>query len=562
MRTVALLSLAGLSLIGCKNDYQITTANREAVDLELDVYSPTYGDFLGDEAIAVTGQVVPNYAVVEIEGEVVDVAPDGTFVHSIPVDGAYRIVDIEARVDTQEAGERIPVFSGQDPAETWPGGLTGRLLPQGMAELGEVLGAFVDDLGWADQLGGVLPSYSGDVISLNALGVFHDPTVVEITPAYGGMQALFSLRNVTINYELNVPIISYTETLSIGFERIAIGGMLIPILDDYGMLSLQLDDAQIDLDEPIFDFAFLEGWLFDIVVGAVSEWVIEPLGEILLDFVLDQFGTFEVGGPFEFEFDLLGTPLSLALTDLYGEELGLGLEAGIGLGEPVSDRDLGLPVPDASTPGAENAHLSVALHEGLIQVLMTDALLPMLGDFDLGTFAPLIGNAITTLPGGEQAPQGASWCLDFDPGTAYVARMQESANPLAVVYLPDFILDVGISEGGGVCNTWLKASLATELALGLDGTALDIGLTIPEGAVLEYGAEDVEEDEVIQALGSFLSGSLGLIAGGLLDIDLTDLLGDLGGGVLGDLQPEIVGSAPMDPAYEGLYGVSMRLWAD
>lgn len=566
MRTAALLTLAGLGLTGCSNDYQITTATRPDVELALDLYSPTYGEFLGDEAIAVTGKVVPAYAVVEIEGERVEVAADGSFVASLPVDGPYRIVDVDARVDTQEVRERVPVFSGLDPAETWPGGLTGRFLPKGMARLGEELGAFVDTLGWADQLSAVLPDYSGSVITLTSLGVSHDPTVVEITPARDGMQALASLRNVTVNYELYVPLISYTETLSVGFERIAVGGLLIPLLDDDGLLSLQLDDAQIDLDEPIFDFGFLQGWLFDIVVGAVNEWVIEPLGEVVLDLVLDQFGAFELGGPFAFEFDLLGTPLSFALTDLYGEELGLGLEAGIGLGEPVSEGRVELPLPDETTPGAEDADLSVALHEGLFQVLMGDALLPMLGDFDLGEFAPLIGTAITTLPGGEQAPAGAVWCLDFDPGTAYAARLQESTNPLAVVYFPDFVLDVGIAEGGGVCNTWLKASLATEIAFGLDGTALDLDISMPEGAVLEYGAEGVDEDELIAELGSFIAGSIGLVAGGLLDIDLADLLGELDTGVLGVLEPEVVGSSPLvdpeNPDLHGLYALSLTLWAD
>ena len=69
MRTALLPLSAGLALIGCNNDYQLTKAQRPDAELTLEVTSPTYGDFLGDELIAVTGTVSPNYAILEVEGE-------------------------------------------------------------------------------------------------------------------------------------------------------------------------------------------------------------------------------------------------------------------------------------------------------------------------------------------------------------------------------------------------------------------------------------------------------------------------------------------------------------
>ena len=567
MRATAILALAGLSLIGCRNDYQLQTAQRDDAVLALEVTSPSYGEFMGAEEITVTGTVSPHYAILEIEGEPVDVAADGSFAVSLPVDGAYRIVDVDARLDVQEEGARIPVFSGLDPLLTWPGGITGRLLPAGMTKLGEALGATIDETGWADSISSALPGYASGVVNLTPLGVFHDPTVVELSPATDGMDALFSLRNITIEYEISAPAIGFTETMVIGYERVAIGGTLVPELDTAGVIWLALTDAQIDLDEPIFEFGLLNGWLFDIVVGGINEWVIEPLGEILLNVVLDNFGTFELGGPFDFDLDLLGTPMQIRLSDLFADLGGLGLELGVGLGEPASLEPLGMPVPDETTAGVPGAHVAIALHEGLFQLLMADALLPFLSQgLDLsGTYGDLIGAGITSLPGGEQAPAGDGWCIALDPGTAYVARLQESTDPLAVVYLPDFIVDVGIKQGG-VCETWLKASLAMELGLGLDGTALDLGIDVAEGAVLEYGAEDVDEQAVVAGLGQYISGTLGLLAGGLIDLDLGAMLGSLDGGLLGDLDPQVVGSAELidaeNPELEGLYAISLLLWAE
>ena len=121
-------------------------------------------------------------------------------------------------------------------------------------------------------------------------------------------------------------------------------------------------------------------------------------------------------------------------------------------------------------------------------------------------------------------------------------------------------------EQGGQCYTWLKTSLAVELGLGLDGTALDLSLAVPDGAVLEYGASEYDEAEVVSGLGGLFSTLLTTVGGSLFDLDLGTLLGDLGGGALGDIQPDIVGSAEMidsdNPDLEGLYAISIRLWAE
>ena len=566
--SASLLVLSALA--GCNNDYVITPS-RVADTLSLELTSPTYGEFMGSEAIVVAGVVSPPVATLMVEGQRVRPAKDGSFEVTLPVDHAYRIVDVEASLDGQVAEARVPVFRGHDPVETWPGGITARLLPAGLTKLGEAVGLLIDGLGWADQVNAVLPGYSDSNVSFTPVGLLHDPTVVELESTNDGLDAIFTLNNLTLNYDIEVPFIGLQETFIIGYEQVAIGGMLIPELDEDGLVYLSLTDAVIDLGDPIFELGFLQGCLFDIVVGALNDWIVEPLGELLLDFVLDSVGSIELGGPFEFDLDLLGTPLQAKLAKLVTEVDGLGLELGMGIGEPAPSAPLDLAIPGLGAPYSSGAQATLAVHEGILQIVMADALLPYLSaGLDLGgSFGSIIGAGITQLPGGEQAPEGDGWCLSLDPGTAYVARMQEGTELLGTIYLPDFVIDTGIQQGG-VCNTWLKASLAVELGLKLeDGSKLGLDLQVPEGKVLEYGATVDDEDAVVAGLGDYLGGTLGLLAGSLLDIDLADLLSGLGGegGLsLGELEPKLVGSAPLlneDGTWtEGLYAVSIKVWAD
>jgi hypothetical protein len=336
---------------------------------------------------------------------------------------------------------------------------------------------------------------------------------------------------------------------------------------------VDLDDVQVELDG--VDALVLE-WVLD----AVSDYITEPLAELLGGFVTDSLGTLELGGPFEFETSLLDTSVAVALDDVYGEVDGLGAGLGMALGSDASLDDLpelDLAAPRADEVGDLQAQMAIALHEGLFQTLLSSTLLDMLTqEMDLsGTLGDLMATGITSLPGGDDAPDGDGWCIALDPGTARVARMQEGTAPLAYLYLPDLRFDVGILDGSS-CEDWLSASLALEIGVMVeDGTKLSMDIAVPDGAVLYYGADaGWEESEVIDGLSSYLQTILALV-GGALEFDLADILGGLGdmgeGGdvltpLLGDLAPEITGSdALLDDSgtpIEGLYAVSLTLWSE
>ena len=528
------------------------------IDFDLEVTSPAYGAFLGDAPVLVEGRVSRTAAVVTVEGEEVDVADDGTFSVELPVGYAYRNVDIAAELYGVERTERIPVFRGHDPADTWPDGLTLRLGPEGLDNLGVMVGGMIDDLGWDAMILDALPVIETDVLNLVPVAVTHAPTVVELTPAEAGIDAAVSLRDVAIELSLEVPDLGLVVPVSVGYTEIDIGALAVPEVDDAGMVSLVLTDAVLDLQEPVVTVADLDGVLLELLMEAVS-WPLEPMSETLLTMVLDNFGVLELGGPFAFQTDLMGTSVDLRLSDLYGDLAGVGGALGLGLGEPAPVGPLPIPTPAELPPGAD---VAVGLHEGLIQVMVAKAgLLDMLHqDIELaGAMGEVLGSGIRALPGGDDAPDdGDGWCLAVDPGTAWVTRLQEGTDPLAAIYLPDALVEIGVMDGSS-CDDWLVARVALEVGLEVDGTALGIDLAVPEGVIVEYGAEGEDEEEVIAALGTWLESVMGLL-GGMMDLDLADLMGGGELGMLGDISPEVVDSRPLEGGPEGLYAVSLSLW--
>ena len=526
--------------------------------LALHVGSPGYGAFLGDDSALVTGWVRPADAVLVVNDA--EVTPDdhGFFALELPLAGEVMVVDVQASHEGQSARERLPVFWGHDPLETWPGGLGLRLTDDGLDALGGVVATMIDDLGWEEQLSAGLPGYESDWLDLTPQGVSHTETVVELTPSEEGIDTAVALVELELVYVLD--LLGYEVELGIGFEEVGLSLLALPGLDDEGMIWLSLSGSGVVLGEPILTLGDLDtSWLE--AIGGVINGLLEPIGEALLDALLATAGELELGGPFAFETDLMGTALEARLQELGSDDLGVRAGLGIGLGEAAPD-ELDLPVP----VGVDGAQAAVALHEGVFQLLLQSDLLSMLeSELQLaGDFGELIGGAIRALPGGEDAPDDAEgWCLELDPGTARVARLQEGTAPLAKLYLPDLRVTASTMKNGA-CFDWLEASLLLEIGLGVDGTALDMQLDVTDGAVLAYGADEGwDEDEIVAGLGSFVETAVGLL-GGSLGFDLADLLGgaDLGIEGLEGLSPSVLASERLyeDEVWvEGLYDVSLSL---
>ncbi|RME20503.1 MAG: hypothetical protein D6798_20375 [Deltaproteobacteria bacterium] len=409
--------LLASTILGCSRpDYGMST-----LDLELELTSPEYGVFLGDEAAIVAGRVSPAGAKLQVDGEPVQFGEGGTFEVSLPMDGLdYRMIEVEATLGEQRQRVRVPVFSGHDPLLNWPGAATARLTTTGLDRLGETLGAVIDASGWDTQIMDAIPTVDTDYVDFYPLEVAHQPTVVLLSPDESGIAAQLLVDDVSLELEVNAFDGLVVVPISIGFDQVTLDALVQLDLDADDMLSLVISQASLDLGAAEFDFGGLDGTVLELVVDAING-VVEPLADLLLEYLLDQYGVVEVGGPLAFQTDLLGTSLAASVADLHTDVEGIGAGLGIGINEPAPTGSLAVPVP-GEADGADGAQATLAVHEGLFQLLLSDSLVGLLGDLDLsGTYGALLGGFVTALPGGDQAPDDG-WCIDIDPGTAMVVR--------------------------------------------------------------------------------------------------------------------------------------------
>ena len=542
------------------------------LDLVVELESPVYGEFLGDEPATVVGHVSDPTAMVRIEGDLVDVNSDGRFEVTVPVTDHFRNIDVYATRETQVVRERIPVFAGKDPMETWPAALTARLTPSGMGRIGQVLGQQIDATDWDQMLVEAIPAIDSGSFYLGATDLTHEPTEVLLRPVEGGIDIGISLKEVELHLEAEVSLFgtSLDVPIVVGYELIELGAKATPAINDDGVITLELSDTFILFDEPIIEAFGVDIELLDFLFDGIN-YIIELVGEFLLDQIFGLLGELEVAGPLEFEADLMGTPLNISLAEVYGETEGLGMGLGVGLGEPAPVAPLQLWAPLESDRSPKEVHLALGLHEGLVQGMLDGQLLEMLNqELELpGSMGSIIGLAMQGLPGGEQTPYADGWCLQLNAGDARVFRMQEGIAPMGRLILPDVTVEIG-SEMGGICEPWLVTSLTMDVALVVkNGTTVGIDLSIPEGIVLEYGAEGPwVESEVVEGLSSLVQTMMSLL-GGQLSFDLAELLGDLGSddsllGIMGELKPSIVWNEPFVagglPVPEGTYNLSISLW--
>lgn len=559
----ALLALP-LALLACGPD----PLPQSDTPLELVVESPTYGAFLGTEPIEVRGQVSDPTAHVRIEGQPVAVDGAGRFAVTLPIDGDYEVVDIQAGRRAEPAvRRRIPVFSGRPPAETFPGELPAQVTAAGLERLGMELGAAFDATGWADGLLNALPSTRAGDLALEPLAVNHAPTRVVLTGVENGIDVGIAIRDLEIVYNAKGRVFGFEVEVpvTLGYGRVGIVALTQPAIRDEGIVYLRARNTRVDLGDADVSIAGVEIQVVEFLLDGIG-FVVEWLGEFLGDVVLDLLGEVDLGGPFDFESDLMGTQLSVALRQVWGDTLGLALGATVGIDEPAPYRALNLPMPTPSTRVADPVHLVLGVHEGLLDGLLGGAIGPALEqELDLGPFAAILGTVVGNLPGGDFAPETNRWCLDLVPGPASVVRLRDGIRPIGALYLPDVTLDIGADTGAG-CEPWITANLAIEARINARNTRLAVELAIGEGAVMYYGAPATawREDDVVEELAG-LVGTLGGALGGALSFDLAELIGGLGGeGFLGDVEPRIVDSQPMldhdGTPVEGMFAVSLALW--
>jgi hypothetical protein len=530
-----------LLLVACKDSGIL--AERDVPTLTLRLDSPTYGQFAGAGAIHVTGEVQPPNALLRIEGRTVVPHADGTFDVPVPFFKPYRIIEVTADGYEQHAEARVPVFRGTDPLLSWPGAVTLRVTANGLDGLEGVIEAAVGDLlsQSLGQLGQQIPITGGIVLGIDGLDL--GDLNVDLSTADDAVVAAFVAKDVALHASISGDLFGnpFTVPATLTFPRVGLTADLSVDVDATGQLLAGFSSPKIKLDLPEVAIAGADfAWLADLLSNVVD---LQSILQGFVDQALGQGAQLPLAGPIAFDTNLLGTRLSLALTDASTDRLGVGLGLGLGLGGPVPATAASVPLPDGDFDPPVD--LAVAAHDGLLQVLLKSSLLSLL-EQDLvlpgflgGFFEPMVSN----LPGGDQIPPHDGWCIGIHPGDARVARFGGGGDaPFAGIYLPDAQVTFSIVDpmNAGACTPWLETSLALEVLLDVhDGTVIGLDVEVPEGVVLSYGAEGADEDAVVAQLGGLIQNLLGLL-GGFTQLDLKDLLGGLGdqaglGGLLGDL---------------------------
>ncbi|TVQ93365.1 MAG: hypothetical protein EA397_04400 [Deltaproteobacteria bacterium] len=537
--------------------------------LELIIESPSYGQFLGDGPIRVTGQVSDPGANLQIGGQPVQVDGAGRFAVLVDFDGDYEVVDIQlGRQAGPALRERIPVFAGQDPMESFVAEIPARVTNDGLERLGVELGRAFDETGWSEQIANALPSWSGSDLSLSAKGVEHEPTRVEIQGAEGGLDVGLAIRDFRIVYEARASIFGGTieADLEIGYDRVGAAALAQPAIRDDGVVFLRASNTSVDLTDARVSIGDIHVEVAEAALDGLG-WVVTWLGENLGDVLFDLIDEVEIGGPFDFETDLMGTELSLALRQVAGEPQGLTLGATVGIDQPAPHRGLNTPYPLGSDRVSEPVHLAVGVHEGLLHSMVGGAISEALSeDLDLGPIGGVLGTVVGNLPGGEYAPDGATWCFDLAPGPATLVRLRDGIDPLGSLFLPDIDLTIGTLEQG-VCDPWIISNIAIDANIVAQGSTLRVNLGIGDGAVMYYGAPSHvwREEEVVDSLSSLIDSVAGIL-GGQLTFDLAELIGGLSGeGFIGEVEPKILDSQPMSfdaKPIDGMYALSLSLWGE
>lgn len=533
-------------------------------ELTLEITSPSYADFAGGSEVRVTGNVFPNRSVVTIENREVVVGTDGSFDVLVPIAGAYRNLDIRAFYKEQLLEERIPVFSGEDPAESWPGGIGIRVTPRLFEPIADLVADAVDESTWEDDLLAQIPSIETEGFWLIPTELSHRPAQVDIRTSDEGLVLEVVLRDVFLDLDGGFVLAeeSFDAPTRIGWQEFRFTAGISLSTDANGGLVLSTTGGDLVLSDPVIELGAFDLSILDFVLDFIAD-LLSGIGDFVLDDLLGLLGNVPLGPAIEQEIDLLGTPLIISLAELGTDDDGVFLDLGLGIGGPPGEVGA-IPRPTIED-GRAGADLVVSMHEGLFAPLLESDLLELLEqDLELNGFLGQgVGLVFRNLPRGGEAPADVEgWCINVDPGEAKVVRMSDDLAKLASAHLPDLQLRVGVSHGETRCAPWLQVSMALTASFGLEDLALALDLEAPDGKVLFYDVQgEYEEQELIDGLAGLFDLLVGF-AGGSLDFDLGELLGggELIPGV--ELDPRVTSIQPMERDGEvvpGLYAIGLDL---
>ncbi len=523
------------------------------------------------------GAVSPPTATVLIEGVEVAVDPrTGLFQTEVPLaSDLYLNVDIRARVGELETRLAVPVFAGDDPLDRDPGGVSFRLTPEALSPIlslsfdAGLLNAALSELSLS------LPTVREDWIELLPQGLTLPRLGFGVGLGDSGIDVTITLDDLIVEYLLRLRVDDewLEGPLDLVYRQSTLVATAAPALDDKEALSLVVGPPVFELDDAIVRIAGFDSALLSEVADVLGDILLEPIGEVLGSILLSGFSNIPLGGPFDFETDLFGTPLRARLAEIYGDSEGFAGTLAIGIDEEPT-KPVTVPVPPAAFDLAP-VDLAIGLDESLLHRMIlgsgfVDTYTQDLR-FDGVVGEKLFGQGAREILGGSGLPDEVDgYCVKVDPAggnptpegaPAIVSRLQDGISPLGVILIPDLRVEIATVQDDE-CVPWLQATLSAEVELNVTtGTVLEFDLQYGDGAVLSYATSaQWVEDRVLGDVEDYLDDLIGLL-GEAPSFDLADLVAGLdpADSPLGALELEIVGSEPMRDAsgaqVEGVYSV-------
>ncbi len=489
------------------------------------VTSPERG-FMSDTGfVRVTGETDASH--VSINGEVVEVAADGTFDASIQLTPGIRVIETIAGDEGNTARDVRAVLSGNlvPTGQLVPDAIGAHLGPQALSVLGDVVERTVEGMDLAALLpAGAVVDEGGSCFGAKVyvLDVAHGNIEIGLSPVPGALDASVTVDDLDVLMRVDYALgcLDETATINVHADRVGFAGD-IGMTVTAGTLASSLENADVTLTGFDLTSDGLAGSILDLIEGPVQDYLpglVEGMvGDVVPPLVDEKL--VELAGQ-TFSVPVLGHEVSIAVkpatVDMAASGITVAIDTRMVVSGDTTGRYLSSPASARAALSDAGAGMGLAVADDTLNMMFAS----MWGAGALEHTLPVEeGNSLGLLLGADTRNLHASIAL---PPT--VSMDEFGAMRLMI---GDAIVE-GTDEAGNV-TVKMAITLSTTLAAAArpDGTVkLELGEPQIWAQVLEQNLDPAIDGENVEALIDGLYGVLAATANQTLaDLPLPSIAG-------------------------------------
>lgn len=447
----------------------------------IEITSPARGTFLEQgvqDQVQIQGRVsdtVSGIQELKIQGQPVQLGPDGSFTHSVVPNLGANLLDFQA-TDLAGHGEvaRRGVVYGQ--YSSWDGLVDGAL----SARLGEAAFPVLEQAMTSVLGGDLINDFAGDGggdFTIESLT--YQSVDLDLTPQNGYMDMRVAINDLIIEFKTRQRILFIPVTVSgqITVDPAILNGKLYIQPDGQGSVSVSFADTSVDLQNFDVDIDGILGIFDGLIKGFVEDLAKDLLQEAIDGLALDNLGSLAQS------FELLGREAAL---DLWVDQIsvdpqGLTFVSDASLtivgGTDVMPSPGTLRTPSQAPTGSGDKMVRFSVADDFINQLLgnlwrTGLLNLDIGsllagsdslpvDLNAGTFSLLVGQDLL-----DYAERDTPIGLVMRPQLPPIAHVQNPEDGILKVTIADMLLDFSLDEPGVAPVPW--ATVAAHLILYVD----------------------------------------------------------------------------------------------